>query len=56
MIGGEAASRILLEVMNGVLISDRDTLEEAAYRVQVKIEADEIQAAGGTVELPKEWA
>lgn len=53
MNGGDA-TRIMLEVLNGMLASDSDSPEEAAYRKQIKIEIDEIHAAGGTVEIPKE--
>jgi len=55
MVSGEAASRILLEVMSGVLVSTKDSPEEAEYRKQVKVEVDEIHAKGGTVQLPREW-
>lgn len=54
MNGGDA-TRILLEVMKGVLKDASDTPDEAAYRTQVKKEVDEIHAAGGTVDIPKEF-
>lgn len=55
MVGGEAATRILMEVMNGMWVSDKDSVEEAEYRKEVKQQVDEIHAAGGTVEMPKDW-
>lgn len=55
MISGDAASRILVEVMKGVLEARDDTPDEAEYRKQIKIEIDEIHAKGGEVMLPKEW-
>ena len=55
MIGGEAASRILEEVMKGVFVSSSDTPEQRTYREQIKIEIEEIEAKGGIVDMPKEW-
>ena len=55
MISGDAATRILLEVLRGVSISETDTPEERDYRVEVKSEVDEIHAKGGVVAIPKEW-
>ena len=54
-MNGADATRIMLEVLNGKLRSGFDDPEEAAYRQQVKIEIDEIHAAGGIVEIPKEF-
>jgi hypothetical protein len=55
MIGGEAASRILAEVMRGVYESDADSAEERKYRQQIKKEVVEIEQQGGVVEMPRDW-
>lgn len=55
MIDGVTGSRIFLEVMKGVVVSDTDTTEEKEYRQDIKKQIDEIHAKGGTVQLPDEW-
>jgi uncharacterized coiled-coil DUF342 family protein len=55
MISGDAATRILLEVMRGKLEDATDNEDEKAYRKEIKAEIDEIHDQGGTVQLPKDW-
>lgn len=55
MIEGSTASRILLEVMRGIVKSDADTPEEAEYRQQIKKSVDAIHHQGAVVDLPHEW-
>ena len=55
MIGGEAAGRILKEVLRGVMVSDADTPEEREYRERIKMSVDSTRAAGDAIDLQKEW-
>jgi len=55
-IGGEAATRIMTEVMNdGNLVDATDTPLQAEYRQRIRKEMDEIYSEGGTVIFDKEW-
>jgi len=54
-IGGETATRIMKEVMRGVFQSKDDTPDQAAYRIQIKKEIDEINERGDMIDMPKDW-
>jgi len=55
MVGGEAATRIMREVMAGRITSKDDTSDQAAYRLRIRNEVEEIYRRGQMVEMPKDW-
>lgn len=54
MIKTDDLERMLVEITTGKPPARPDSLEEAAMRSQLMKECNEIEARGGTVEIPHE--
>ena len=55
MIGGEAANRILMEVMqDGIIADPNDTPEERTYRDTIEAFRAEMAVTGGIIDAPHE--
>jgi hypothetical protein len=55
MIGGEAATRIMHEVLRGKTYSGHDTEEEREYRESIKRSVEKMREDGAGVDIQKEW-